>query len=166
MVVMEKRPFLSLITTCLLLFSLLPTRSLFARVSPVVYLPIVKTSYPFVKTAVSPAYLQNFANNAGCNWLGMAGELQDAEGKPMGAGAYQVHVWGSGIDNRVLIGSVTAYSPAGWEVYLFSSPVVRSYQVQLELVDGQTAVSPIYTVTTRASCSENLVRFDFQTNQP
>ncbi|MGD2048593.1 MAG: hypothetical protein PVH03_03820 [Chloroflexota bacterium] len=43
------------------------------------YLPLV-TRFPpvwFVKTPTSPAYFRNFANNAGCNWLGIAGEVWD-----------------------------------------------------------------------------------------
>ncbi|MCB9433177.1 MAG: hypothetical protein H6668_14465 [Ardenticatenaceae bacterium] len=165
MVVMIKRPFFSLTLTTLLLLNLLSTRSLFAATNPAAYLPIIKAHYPFTKTAVSPAYLQNFANNAGCHWLGIAGGLQDANGKPTGVGDYQVHVWGSGIDERVPIGSAPAYGPASWEQFLFSSPVVRSYWVQLEWVD-RTAVSAIYPIITRASCDENLVWFDFQANQP
>ncbi|MBE2201273.1 MAG: hypothetical protein IAE79_21850 [Anaerolinea sp.] len=124
------------------------------------YLPMVQRPYPFAKTAFSPFYLQNFANNAGCNWLGMAGEVLDTQGQPASPGVYWVHVWGSGIDNRVMVGSAPDYSPAGWEQFLFGAPVVRDYLIQLETGAG-TAVSPIYPVQTRASCNENLVRFDF-----
>lgn len=124
------------------------------------YLPLVQRPFPFAKTATSPFYLQNFANNAGCNWLGIAGEVLDAAGQPVPPNTYQVHVWGGGIDNRVLVGSAPEYGPTGWEQYLFAAPVVRDYLMQLETSTG-TAVSPIYPVQTRASCEENLVRFDF-----
>lgn len=124
------------------------------------YLPIVQRPFPFAKTTASPYYLQNFANNAGCNWLGMAGEVLDAMGQPVPPDTYRVHVWGGGIDNRVLVGSAPDYGPTGWEQFLFSEPVVRDYLVQLESLEG-TAVSHIYAVQTRASCNENLVRFDF-----
>lgn len=124
------------------------------------YLPMVQRPYPFSKTIWSPSYLQNFANNAGCNWLGIAGEVLDSQGQPVSLGDYRVHVWGSGIDNRVLVGSALEYGPTGWEQYLFNVPVLRDYLIQLETSTG-TAVSPIYPVQTRASCEENLVRFDF-----
>ncbi len=124
------------------------------------YLPFVQRPYPFTKTAASPFYLQNFANNLGCNWLGMAGEVLDAQGQPVPPDLYWVHIWGSGIDNRVLVGSAPAYGPAAWEQFLFDAPVVRDYLIQLESLEG-TAVSPIYAVQTHASCDENLVRFDF-----
>ena len=29
--------------------------------------------FPFTKDLASPQYLQNFANSAGCNWMGVAG---------------------------------------------------------------------------------------------
>ena len=128
------------------------------------YLPIVTKSAPFVKTESSPFYLQNYANNAGCDWMGMAGEVLDLDHNPVPAGSYRVHLWGSGIDSRVTVGTAPAYSPSGWEQFLFDSPVVRDYEIQLESVGG-TAVSPIYAVQTRASCNENLVRFDFIQNQ-
>lgn len=114
----------------------------------------------FTKTEISPLYLQNYANGAGCNWLGIAGEVLDSNRRPVRAGTYRVHVWGNGIDTHSLVGNAPAYSPSGWEQVLFNAPVVRDYQLQLETMD-ETAVSPIYAVQTRASCNQNLVRFDF-----
>jgi hypothetical protein len=131
-----------------------------AILTPRAFLPVIAKSAPFVKTENSPFYLQNFANNAGCNWLGMAGEVLNLEHTPVAAGSYVVHIWGSGINTRVIVGTAPAYSPSGWELFLFDSPVVRDYEIQLEL-PNDTAVSPIYAVQTRASCNENLVRFDF-----
>jgi hypothetical protein len=119
--------------------------------------------FPFTKSDSSPFYLQNFANNAGCSWLGIAGEVLDLNRNPVAKGSYQVHVWDSGINERVLVGDAPAYSPSGWEQFIFTSPVVRSYKVQLETPNG-TPVSQVYTVTTRASCNENLLRFDFVQN--
>lgn len=132
--------------------------------TPYAYLPIVAKPAPFVKTESSPFYLQNFANNAGCDWMGIAGEVLDLDHNPVPAGSYVVHLWGSGIDVRITVGTEPAYSPSGWEQFLFDSPVVRDYEIQLENVSG-TAVSPIYAVQTRASCNQNLVRFDFIQNQ-
>lgn len=122
-----------------------------------------RAAFPFTKSDVSPFYLQNFANNAGCQWMGIAGEVLDLNRNPVPPGSYRVHVWGSGIDARLDAGTAPSYSPSGWEQFLFNSPVVRDYSVQLESPNG-TAVSQIYNVTSRASCNENLVRFDFVQN--
>ena len=121
------------------------------------------SSFPFTKSDSSPFYLQNFANSAGCDWMGIAGEVLDLSRNPVAAGSYRVHVWGSGIDQRLTVGTAPAYSPSGWEQFLFDSPVVRDYNVQLESTNG-TAVSQVYSVQSRASCNQNLVRFDFVQN--
>ncbi|MEJ2746579.1 MAG: hypothetical protein P8183_01475 [Anaerolineae bacterium] len=122
-----------------------------------------RSSFLFTKSNSSPFYLQNFANNAGCDWMGIAGEVLDLNRNPVEKGSYRVHVWGSGIDNRLTVGTAPAYSPSGWEQFLFDSPVVRDYNVQLETNNG-TAVSQVYSVQSRASCNQNLVRFDFVQN--
>jgi hypothetical protein len=129
------------------------------------YLPLV-TNFPpiwFLKIPESPVYLQNYANNAGCNWAGIAGEVFDPQENPVSSGEYRVHTWGSGIDIRVSVGSAPAYGPSGYEVYLSDSPVVNNYSLQLETADGRT-VSPIYEVQTRATCYENLLYFVFIQN--
>lgn len=129
------------------------------------YLPFV-TNFPpvwFVKDAASPTYLPNYANNAGCNWLGIAGEVFDLQGDPVPIGIYQVHVWESGIDSRVLVGGAPAYGPSGYEQYLFDSPRVQDHKLQLEMQGGRP-VSPIYEVQTRASCNQNLLYFVFIQN--
>jgi hypothetical protein len=120
------------------------------------------SSFLFTKTDSSPFYLQNFANKAGCNWMGIAGEVLDLNRNPI-VGSHRVHVWGSGIDVRLTTGTAPAYSPSGWEQFLFDSPVIRDYNVQLETTNG-TAVSQVYSVQSRASCNQNLVRFDFVQN--
>jgi len=119
--------------------------------------------FPFTKSDTSPFYLQNYANNAGCNWMGVAGEVLDLDRQPVSNGTFQVHVWGMGIDQRVPVGGAPAYSPSGWEQFLANSPTVRDYNVQLETANG-TPVSQVYTIQTRASCNQNLVRLDFVQN--
>lgn len=95
--------------------------------------------------------------------MGVAGEVLDLNRNPVPVGSYVVHVWGSGLDERVVVGGAPAYSPSGWEQFLFNSPVQREYNVQLETPSG-TAVSQVHTINTRGSCSENLVRLDFLQN--
>ncbi len=122
-----------------------------------------RSQYLFTKSDTSPFYLQNYANDAGCGWMGIAGEVLDLNRNPVPPGSYQVHVWGSGVDARLQVGSAPDYSPSGWEQFLFDSPVIRDYEVQLESSNG-TAVSQAYRVQTRASCNQNLVRIDFVQN--
>ncbi len=122
-----------------------------------------RSAYPFTKTDNSPFYLQNHANNAGCGWLGLAGEVLDLERNPVPVGSYRVHVWGSAIDERVIVGSAPDYGPSGWEQFVFDSPVMRDYNVQLESPNG-TAVSQVYRVQTHTTCNENLLQLNFVQN--
>jgi hypothetical protein len=111
----------------------------------------------------SPRDLQNYSNSAGCNWLGIAGEVFDLAGNPVSSGLYQVHIWDGGIDERVPVGGSLAYGPSGYERFLFDSPRVQDHNIQLETASG-TAVSQVYRVQTRASCNQNLLYFVFVQN--
>ena len=132
-------------------------------VKPLVTVTNTRSPYPFTKDDVSPQYLQNFANNAGCNWLGIAGEVNDLDGNPVPYGEYRVHIWDSGIDSRVVVGDAPAYGPSGYEQYLFDAPRVQEHNLQLESYNG-TVVSEVYRVQTRASCNQNLLFFVFVQN--
>lgn len=122
-----------------------------------------RSPFPFTKDLVSPQYLQNYANAAGCNWMGIAGEVFDIEGNPVPAGAYVVHIWDAGIDARVGVGNAPAYGPSGYEQFLFDAPRVQENNVQLETSSG-TAVSQVYRIQTRASCNQNLIYIVFVQN--
>lgn len=95
--------------------------------------------------------------------MGIAGEVLDLVGNPVGSGQYRVHIWGSGIEERVPVGGAPAYGPSGYEQFLFNAPVIRDYNVQLETNNG-SAVSQVYSVQSRASCNQNLVIFNFIQN--
>jgi hypothetical protein len=124
-----------------------------------------RSQFRFTRSDVSPQYMANFANAAGCQWMGIAGEVFDINRNPVTPGQYRVHVWGSGIpDERPLVGGAPAYGgPSGWEQFLATEPAVNTYNVQLETING-TAVSQVYSVESRSSCNQNLIRFDFVQN--
>jgi hypothetical protein len=119
--------------------------------------------FPFTKDLVSPQYLQNFANSAGCNWMGVAGEVLNLDGSPVASGQYVVHIWDSGIEQRVKVGDAPAYGPSGYEQFIFDAPRVQEHSIQLETSNG-TAVSQVYRFQTRASCNQNLIMFTFVQN--
>ncbi len=120
-----------------------------------------RAQYLFTRSDDSPRYLENRA--AGCRWLGIAGVVLDLNRRPAAPGSYLVHIWDSGVDQRVAVGSAPVYGPSGWELFLFDSPTVRDYNVQLESPNG-TVVSQVYRVQTRATCTENLLQIDFVQN--
>ena len=123
-----------------------------------------RSAFLFTKSEESPEYRQNYANTAGCDWLGIAGEVLNVSRDPVPGGQYQVHVWACGVDMRVPAGSAPAYGRSGYEVYLFDEPVVRSCNVQLETTSG-SLVSEVYTVRTEDACNANLTLFNFVQNR-
>lgn len=123
-----------------------------------------RSPFPYTKTNDSPNYYPNYANGAGCEWLGIAGEVLDINGNPVSVGSARVHVWGDGgIDQRVTAGSAPAYGPSGWEQFIHNNVRVSNYNLQLESSNG-TAISQVYQVQTRASCNQNLLFFIFIQN--
>jgi hypothetical protein len=124
-----------------------------------------RSQFPFTRSDISPFYTQYWASNVPCDqWMGVAGEVLDINRNPVMPGLYRVHVWGSGVDERPLVGGAPTYNPlSGWEQFLAAELAVRTYNVQLETANG-TAVSQVYTFQTRATCEQNLVRFNFVQN--
>lgn len=122
------------------------------------------SAFPFTKTADSPIYLRNYANSAGCNWSGIAGEVLDVAGNPVALGLYRVHIWDGGVDVRLDTSSKQEYGPSGWEQFIFNAPVERFYNIQLETVSG-TAVSEVYRVQSQNDCNRNLLYFIFLQNR-
>lgn len=122
------------------------------------------SAFIFTKTSDSPIYLRNYANNAGCDWSGIAGEVLDVQGRPVAVGLYRVHIWDGGIDQRIDTSSKREYGASGWEQYIYSEPVARSFNIQLETVSG-TPVSEVYRIQSKSSCNQNLLYFIFIQNR-
>ena len=95
--------------------------------------------------------------------MGVAGVVLDINGSPVANGEYRVHIWDSGIDERVVVGSAPAYGPSGYEQFLYDQPRFQEHNIQLETVNG-TAVSQVYRFQTMTSCNQNLIMFDYYQN--
>lgn len=122
------------------------------------------SQFIFTKTSDSPIYLRNYANSAGCNWSGIAGEVLDVQGNPIAIGLYRVHIWDGGVDVRLDTSSKREYGPSGWEQFVLNQPVERFFNIQLETV-SQTPVSEIYRVQSQNDCNRNLLYFIFIQNR-
>ena len=122
------------------------------------------SAFIFTKTSDSPIYLRNYANSAGCQWSGIAGEVLDVSGNPVATGLYRVHIWDGGVDVRLDTSSKRDYGPSGWEQFIFNKPVERSFNIQLETVSG-TPVSEVYRVQSVDDCNRNLLYFIFIQNR-
>jgi len=121
-----------------------------------------RSAYPFTIGPGSPSYIQNWANNAGCNWLGVAGQVFDLSGNPVPSGAYMI--WAHPpVDYQTFTGGAPNYGPSGWEIYLNNKPQVATYRIQLFSPTG-TPVSEVIEFQTWASCNQNLVIINFVQN--
>lgn len=145
------------------------------------YLPIVLKNYPdlsgptrtptatpspfnFTLQPGSPAYVSNFANNQGCGWFGMSGQVFDLVGA--GVPGLFIHVDGPNLSVDTLTGSQPKYGMSGWEVSLGTTPVAttNSYFIQLRNSSGQP-LSDTYMIPTFAECNKNHIIINFVQNR-
>ncbi|MEN8098641.1 MAG: hypothetical protein ABFQ89_06155 [Chloroflexota bacterium] len=105
-----------------------------------------------------PTFTSNFANAAGCNWLGIAGDVLEPKAK--GLSPLTVNVAAGDSLSTTIAGDNRVYGNNGWEIPLDSKPKVMTLQIYLQYNDE--AVSDVYTFTTRADCTQNLILIDFQ----
>lgn len=119
--------------------------------------------FDYVLQTGSPVFTEYFAGpnpNTLCDWAGLAGQVFDING--FGKVGVTVHVFGSGVNERVTSGSFSSdYGAGGWEVNVHVQPVERDYTVRIE-TSGGTPLSEDVEVTTRDSCDENLVLINFR----
>jgi hypothetical protein len=89
------------------------------------------SSLPFTLQAGSPAYQPNFANTAGCNWMGIAGQAFDLSGRPIIGLIVRVTFEDGAID--AITGSNKAYGEGGYEVFLnnHAEATTGAYNVRL-----------------------------------
>jgi hypothetical protein len=122
-----------------------------------------RSAFPFTVQVNGPIPVQNFANGAGCNWMGIAGQAFDLNGIPIVG--YIVHLEGGGLEADSFTGSKTAYGAGGYEFFLNDHVVQTTgeYKVQLLNPSG-TPISDFVVVNTFADCSKNLLLVNFVQN--
>jgi hypothetical protein len=122
-----------------------------------------RSPFPFTLQDGGPAYGQNFANSAGCNWMGIAGQAFDLQGNPL-IGLI-VSLQGGGLDLDSITGSKTAYGSGGYEFFLNDRVVQTTGEYKVQLLDGNgSPLSPIIPVNTFADCTKNLILVNFVQN--
>ncbi len=115
--------------------------------------------YPFAMQEGSPRMRANFANAAGCNWQGLAGQVITQSNEPVTG--IQVRVSGEGLSSPLitLSGSSTVYGPSGWEIVVDNKTNNGRYTVSLW--SGDMQVSPEVEVVFPNSCEQNLAVINF-----
>jgi len=122
-----------------------------------------KTAYSFDLQNGTPSYYPNWANTAGCDWMGIAGQAFDLDGNPV-LGLF-IHIEGNGLNYDSVTGSKPAYGPGGYELYLGDHPqrTTGVYRLQLRTSSG-VPLSAVYTIDTYSECSKNLIIVNFVQN--
>jgi hypothetical protein len=128
-----------------------------------IYLPLVRNggALLYEKPPSSPIYPTNYANTAGCNWLGIAGQVFNANGQPLTG--VLVHLESPNLHVNTLTGAATQYGAGYYEFVLGAMPVVTTatYRVQLLSLNGNP-LSALYTIPTLGDCAKNLVLVNFR----
>jgi hypothetical protein len=124
--------------------------------------------YPFIVGPGTPVGTSSLAfhPDAGCNWMGVAGQVFDLSGAPVSG--QQVHVGGvllgSPIEMLSLTGTTTAYGNNGfYEFTLGTKPVDSTGNLWVQLLDqsGLPMSDKIY-FDTYSACDKNLVFVNFK----
>jgi len=125
------------------------------------------TPLPFNVQANTPAYIANFAHpTAGCDWIGVAGQVFDLENKP--AINIVAVVTGSNSEEVFEGFSVTGtegadvYGPGGYEIVIGNEPFGSEDNFSIQLFDlSGSPISNDYSFRTFADCGKNLIIINF-----
>jgi len=118
------------------------------------------TEAAFVVQAGSNVLVANFANDLGCAWMGVAGQVFDKNRNPLVG--ITVHVEGqlAGqlVDQDSLTGSNPRIGPAGYTINLSDHPIASNGTMWIQLLDtaGLKLSDQVY-FSTSTNCDKNLV---------
>jgi hypothetical protein len=90
----------------------------------------------------------------GCQWFGFGGHVIDASGAPVSG--VTVRIWADGWEGT----SAVTTASGEYELFMNDQPLQGQWQVQL--YQGETAVSEVVTVESQADCEATLIRVDWQ----
>lgn len=117
------------------------------------------TPWPYLQHGYT-YMLPNDKNEAGCDWLGVGGQVYDAQG--IAVPGVTVRCWSGTWEGTSVSGQHPEYGPAGWEVYLYDQPRDETWSCQI--AQGGVGVCPavVFTTTIQNGCNQNSVRIDFK----
>ena len=140
-----------------------------ATPSPLPLPSITPTSQPLSVQTGSPAYIQNYVHSdAGCAWLGIAGQIFDANNQPVMN--LVVNVKGMlgplKVDKIAVTGipEANVYGPGGYEVKIADKAIASENTMTVQVFDlnGYSLSKPI-SFNTFSECSKNLIIINFHT---
>ncbi|NIM95624.1 MAG: hypothetical protein GTO18_18145 [Anaerolineales bacterium] len=126
--------------------------------TPVVASP-EPTPVPYIVQPGTPNYTENFANEEGCNWMGVAGQVLELDQSPVQD--LWVHLGGqlegTTFDLISLPGSAPAYGEGGYEFTLSDHPITSENLIWVQLIDpAENPLSEKIYLITNDECDMNL----------
>ena len=113
----------------------------------------------------SPSYeINSYHPDAGCNWLGVGGQIFDKDGAPVSGILVEAGGMLGEIEISVLTlsGMAGEYGEGGFEIRLHDSPVASEGDVWIQLLDqANLPLTEQITFQTYDSCDSNLIRINF-----
>jgi hypothetical protein len=106
-----------------------------------------------------------FKQDRTCNWMGIAGQAFDLQGRSVPGITVQVSgpMYGKDIQFLSMTGSAPLYGTGGYEIFLTDKPMDTRGEYQVRLVDQNgRGLSPRFTFDTSSDCSKNLVIVNFK----
>jgi len=120
----------------------------------------------FVIQAGSPAYLPAFTHpEAGCGWVGIAGQIFDSSGMPVENTVVVVKGLfnGKAVEALALSGLAKGYGSGGYEIQVGTASAATSEALTIQLLNDRfEPLSPVYPVQTFDDCQKNLILINFQ----
>ena len=152
--------------------TLVPTTQPSNTFTPKPTITMTKTITPISVTKMfeiqqsSPVYMQNFVHSsAGCDWLGVAGQVFDMSGNQVKNLVVVVEgvLSSESFEGLALTGMSNSYGPGGYEIVLGNKPINSSNSVFIELYDlAGESLTNSFALNTFAECNKNLIIINFQ----
>jgi hypothetical protein len=122
--------------------------------------PATPTGLPFAVQPGSNILVTNFANDEGCNWMGVAGQVFDLDRAPYPG--LTVHLEGQLAGQLVtvdmLTGSATRIGPAGYVFNLSDHPIASTGTLWIQIKDPAGLIlSDKVFINTSDQCDKNMV---------
>jgi hypothetical protein len=121
---------------------------------------------PFALQVGSPALIQNFLNDEGCEYMAVFGNVFDLNDSPI----IDLHIHLAGelegvpsIDLWAVSGSATEVGQSGYLINVADHPIASEGTLWVQLEDGGgNTLSEIIFLDTTDSCSENLIMVNWR----
>ncbi len=121
--------------------------------------------FPYILQPGAPVPLPNFAHpDLGCFWMGVGGQVFDAEGQVVKSVVVELggELAGIAMSDLKVAGGATDYGPGGFEFTLAQRPLGSENTLWLRLYDlGGKALSERIFFSTYNDCQRNLILLNF-----